>query len=57
MICQLRKYLEEIYVDVTILFNDNPPEDLKIFLQNHGNIDYQGQRNLDVQRSYRRAPR
>ena len=25
MICQLRKYLEKLYVNITKLFNDNPP--------------------------------
>ena len=33
MICQLRKYIEQIYVNVTILFNENPPKDLKFFLK------------------------
>ena len=33
MICQLRKYIEQIYVDVTILFNENPRKDLKFFLK------------------------
>ena len=33
MICQLRKYLEKLYVNVTILFNNSPPQDPKIFLK------------------------
>ena len=33
MICQLRKYLEKLYVNVTILFNSNPPKDLKFSLK------------------------
>ena len=33
MICQLRKYLEKSYVNVTILFNDNPPQYLRFFLK------------------------
>ena len=33
MICQLRKYLEKLYVNVTILFNDNPPKHLEFFLK------------------------
>ena len=33
MICQLRKYLEKLYVNVAILSNDNPPQDLKCFLK------------------------
>ena len=28
MICQLRKYLEKLYANVAILFNDNPPKDI-----------------------------
>ena len=30
MICQLRKYLEKLYVNVNILFNDKLPTDLQI---------------------------
>ena len=33
MICQLRKYIEKLYINVTSFFNDNPPQDLKIFLK------------------------
>ena len=33
MICQLRKYLGKLYVNVTIIFNNNPPKDLKISLK------------------------
>ena len=33
IICQLRKYLEKLIVNVTILFNDNPPQDLKFSLK------------------------
>ena len=33
MICQLRKYLEKLYVNVTILFNVNPRQDLRFFLK------------------------
>ena len=33
MNCQLRKYLKKSYVNVPILFNDSPPQDLKFFLK------------------------
>ena len=33
MICQLRKYLEKLYVNVTILFNDKLPTDLQFSLK------------------------
>ena len=33
MICQLRKYLEELYVNVSILFYDKLPTDLKFSLK------------------------
>ena len=33
MTCQLRKYLQKLYVNVTILFNNNPPKDQKILLK------------------------
>ena len=33
MICQFIKYLEKFYVDVTILFNDNPLQDPKFSLK------------------------
>ena len=52
MICQLRTYLEKSNVNVTTLFNDNPPKDLKVSLKS-SKIDYQGQPNLDAQRRYR----
>ena len=32
MICHM-KYLEKLHVNITILFNDNPPKDLDIFLK------------------------
>ena len=35
MICQLRKYLEKYYVNVTILFNDKLPKDLQISQRIH----------------------
>ena len=33
MIFQLRKYLEQLYVNVTIIFNDELPTDLQISLK------------------------
>ena len=33
MICQLRKYLEKLYANVTILINDNPPKDINFPLK------------------------
>ena len=33
MICELMKYLEKLYVNVTILINDNPPKHLKFSLK------------------------
>ena len=33
MICQLRKYLEKLYVNVTILFSHKLPTDLQISLK------------------------
>ena len=33
MICQLKKYLEELHEDFTKLFNDNPPNDLETYLK------------------------
>ena len=33
MICQHRKYLEKLYVNITILFNDKFPTDLQIPLK------------------------
>ena len=33
MICQLRKYLEKLYVNITILFHDKLPKDLKFSLK------------------------
>ena len=33
MICQLRNYLEKLYENIPILFNDNPPQDLKFSLK------------------------
>ena len=31
--CQLRKYLEKLYVNVTVLFNDKLPTDLQISIK------------------------
>ena len=33
MICQLRQYLEKLYTNVTVLFNDKLPKDLKFSLK------------------------
>ena len=33
MIGQIRKYLEKLFVNVTILFNNSPPKDLKLSLK------------------------
>ena len=33
MICQLRKYLEKLYIKITILFKDKLPTDLQISLK------------------------
>ena len=33
MFCQLRKYLEKLYVNVTMLFNNSPPQNTKIFFK------------------------
>ena len=49
MICQLRKYLEKLYVNVTILFNNNIPTDSQISLEI---IDHQGQVKFDTQQNY-----
>ena len=35
MICQLRKYLETLYVNITILFKDKLPTDLQYSLIDH----------------------
>ena len=32
MTCQLRKYFENLYVNIAILFSDKPPKGLEIFL-------------------------
>ena len=45
MICQLRKYLEKSYVNVTTLFNDNPPQDLR----KNTKMTYQGKEQKWVQ--------
>ena len=41
MICQLKKYLEKLYVDVAILFKDRLQTDLQNFPKNHDIIDHQ----------------
>ena len=33
MICQFRKYLEKLYINITVLFNDKLPTDLQISLK------------------------
>ena len=33
MICQLRKYLERLYINITILFKDKLPTNLQISLK------------------------
>ena len=45
MVCQLRKYIEELNEKYKRIFKDNPPKDLKTFLDKtglHGVVEFWG---------------
>ena len=47
--CQIKQYLEKLYANVNILFNDKLHQDLLYFIQNHQVIDEERESKLDTQ--------